>query len=153
QGRGAGRRASGRVSCGTQAGGDPATRTPCAPTRATTTTTCRAAVPPSRPRPRKPMSLTRPLLHLAIILGVLGTAHFYVWRRVVVPAALPHPWGRIATIVLFGMLVLIPVMFLTLRTAPHWFVKPVTWTVFLWMGFFFYLLVFALIGDILRGSA
>jgi len=99
------------------------------------------------------MSLTRLLIFLAIILTVLGSAHFYVWRRVIVPAGLPHPWGRIATLVLFGMLVLIPVMFMTLRSAPHWFVKPVAWTAFLWMGFFFYLLVFALLGDLLRGSA
>lgn len=99
------------------------------------------------------MSITRLLIFLAIILTVLGSAHFYVWRRVIVPAALPHPWGRIATIVLFTMLALIPVMFLTLRSAPHWFVKPVAWTAFLWMGLFFYLLVFALLGDLLRGSA
>src|SRR6187402_2914861 len=99
------------------------------------------------------MPLSRLLIFLSIVCTILGLVHFYVWRRVVVPAALPHPWGRVLTIALFTLGVLIPVMFLTMRTAPRWFAVPISWITYVWMGFLFYLFVFSLVGDLLRGSA
>jgi hypothetical protein len=73
------------------------------------------------------MTLARLLVFLGIVVGVLFLIHFYIWRRVLVPAALPYPWNRIATIALFGLMAMVPLMFLTLRSAPNWFVVPVAW--------------------------
>ncbi|HEX2613019.1 MAG TPA: metallophosphoesterase [Fibrobacteria bacterium] len=99
------------------------------------------------------MTLTRLLVFLGIVVGVLFLIHFYIWRRVVVPAALPMPWNRVATVALFTLMAVIPLMFLTLRSAPNWFAVPVAWIAYVWIGLMFYLFVFGLAGDLLRGSA
>jgi predicted MPP superfamily phosphohydrolase len=99
------------------------------------------------------MPLSRLLIFLAIVCTVLGLVHYYVWRRVIHAAVFPHPWGRVLTIALFTLGVLIPVMFLTMRTAPRWFAVPISWITYVWMGFLFYLFVFSVAGDLLRGTA
>jgi predicted MPP superfamily phosphohydrolase len=99
------------------------------------------------------MTLTRLLVFLTVVITVLFLIHFYIWRRVVVPAALPVPWNRIATIALFTLMAVIPLMFLTLRDAPNWFAVPVAWVAYVWIGLMFYLFVFGVIGDLVRGSA
>lgn len=98
------------------------------------------------------MTHPRLLIFLSIVCTVLFLVHYYVWRKVIHAAALPHPWNRIATIALFSLAALIPVMFLTMRTAPRWLAVPAAWIAFVWMGFLFYLFVFSIAGDLLRGA-
>lgn len=98
------------------------------------------------------MSHGRLLLFLGILTSVLFLVHFYVWRRVIIPAALPAPWNRVAVVALFSLLAVVPVAFLTIRDTPNWVAQPVAWVAFVWMGFLFYLFVFGLLGDLARGS-
>ena len=98
------------------------------------------------------MPLSRLLIFLSVVCTILFLVHYYVWRKVILAAVLPHPWGRIATILLFSLGALIPVMFVTMRTAPRWFAVPVSWITYIWMGFLFYLFVFSIVGDLLRGA-
>ena len=98
------------------------------------------------------MPISRLLIFLSIVCTILFLVHFYVWRKVIVPAVLPHPWSRVATVTLFTLAALIPVMFLTMRTAPRWFAVPLSWITYIWMGFLFYLFVFSIAGDLLRGA-
>jgi len=95
---------------------------------------------------------SRLLIFLSIVSTVLFLVHYYVWRKVIHAAALPHPWARITTVALFALAALIPVMFLTMRTAPRWFAVPLSWVTYVWMGLLFYLFVFSLLGDLLRGA-
>src|SRR5262245_59249071 len=99
------------------------------------------------------MTIARLLIFLAVVVGVLFMIHFYIWRRVIVPAALPYPWNRAATVALFALMAIVPLMFLTLRSAPNWFAVPVAWVAYVWIGLMFYLFVFGLAGDLVRGSA
>src|SRR5690606_32824662 len=69
---------------------------------------------------------------------------------VVRSAALPAPWGRIATITLFSLCAAIPLMFLIRNSWPREVVTPLSWIVYSWMGFLFYLFVFALVTDLAR---
>lgn len=98
------------------------------------------------------MTLTRMFIFLGIVTSILFLVHFYVWRRTVIPAALPHPWGRILTIVLFSLCALIPLAFIFMRSAPRYVNAPLSWVVFTWMGVLFYLFTFSLLGDLLRGA-
>jgi hypothetical protein len=99
------------------------------------------------------MPISRLLIFLSIVCTVLFLVHYYVWRKVIHAAALPQPWSRVATITLFTLGALIPVMFLTLRSSPRWFAVPISWITYVWMGFLFYLFVFSVLGDLLRGTA
>jgi predicted MPP superfamily phosphohydrolase len=99
------------------------------------------------------MTLTRLLTFLGIVTSVLFLVHLYVWFRVVRPAALPSPWGRIATIALFALCAAIPLMFMIRDSWPREVVTPISWIVYSWMGILFYLFVFALITDIGRLTA
>ena len=99
------------------------------------------------------MTLSRLLVFLTVVLTVLFLIHFYIWRRVVVPAALPVPWNRVAAVALFTLMAVIPVMFLTMRNAPNAIAVPVAWVACVWIGLMFYLFVFGLVGDVVRGSA
>lgn len=99
------------------------------------------------------MTLPRLLIFLGIVVTVLFLIHFYIWKRVIAPAALPVPWNRVAAVALFTLMAVIPLMFLTLRSAPGGFAVPVAWVASVWIGLMFYLFVFGLIGDLVRGAA
>jgi predicted MPP superfamily phosphohydrolase len=99
------------------------------------------------------MSHPRLLIFLAVVISVLFLIHFYIWRRILVPAALPQPWNRVAVIALFLLMMTVPLMFLTLRNSPNGIAVPIAWVAYVWIGVMFYLLVFGLVGDLLRASA
>jgi predicted MPP superfamily phosphohydrolase len=98
------------------------------------------------------MPISRLLIFLSVVCTVLFLVHYYIWRKVIHAAAFPAPWGRVATVALFSLAALIPVMFLTMRTAPRWFAIPISWVTYVWMGLLFYLFVFSIVGDLLRGA-
>lgn len=96
------------------------------------------------------MSLSRLLIFLTIFSTIILSIHYYVWSRVIRNAAWPTPWGRGLTIAIFTLAALVPLVFLTMRSAPRFVSVPLSWVVYIWMGFLFYLFVFSLVGDLVR---
>lgn len=96
------------------------------------------------------MTIARLLIFLSVVTSVLSLVHLYVWFRVIRNAALPSPWGRVATIALVVLCAAIPMMFLIRNSWPREVVTPLSWIVYSWMGILFYLFVFSLMTDLGR---
>ena len=99
------------------------------------------------------MKLSRVLLPLSVVILIIGLIHRYVWARLVRDAAWPAPWGRTLTVVVFVLAGLIPATLLAMRLAPRWVNVPLSWIVYSWMGFAFYLLLLTALSDAGRGVA
>jgi predicted MPP superfamily phosphohydrolase len=81
---------------------------------------------------------------------VMGSAHRYVWARLVRDAALPEPWARIATIAIIVLYLLLMGGFMVSRFLARGAASPLMWIVYTWLGVMFFL-VFALgATDLLR---
>lgn len=83
-------------------------------------------------------------------MGVLGSAHYYVWTRLVRDAALPAPWSRVASsaiAILFAMLML---SFFTMRATSRAVSAPLAWVGFTWLGVMFFLVVSLGLSDLLK---
>ncbi len=93
------------------------------------------------------MRFSRILVVLTILSGLSLLVHRYLWLRLVRDAAWPKPWGVILTVLLFTLAALIPLVFITMRSAPRSWGGPLAWVGYTWMGFMFYLLVFSALGD------
>src|SRR5207253_88225 len=85
-----------------------------------------------------------------VFCTIIFSIHYYVWTRIVRNAAWPAPWGKVLTISIFALAALVPLVFLTMRSAPRVFSVPLSWIVYTWMGFLFYLFMFSILGDLLR---
>lgn len=79
-------------------------------------------------------SLARILLVTLIMTSVLGTAHYYLWRRLVRDAVLPRRAHLILSSLLVALLVSQPAMFLLGRDTPRDLIAPIAFTAFIWMG-------------------
>jgi predicted MPP superfamily phosphohydrolase len=94
---------------------------------------------------------------LAIAAAILSTLSFllhrYVWARLVRAAAWPAPWGTVLTTALIVVAALMPLAILAMRWLPRAIVAPLSWVVFIWMGFALYLFLFTVLGDAGRGVA
>lgn len=105
-------------------------------------------------RPALPLhrGLHRFLIFLAIILGVLGSAHYYFWLRLVRDTSLPGPWSTLATlgIILAGLSV--PLMIILRIRQSAWF-RHLSPTVFYWMGSALLLLLVLAASDAALGLA
>jgi predicted MPP superfamily phosphohydrolase len=99
------------------------------------------------------MKFPRILIPIGIMTLIVGLLHRYVWARLVRDAAWPAPWGRTLTLVVFVLAVLIPITFVAMRLAPRWLNAPLSWVVYSWMGFAFYLFLLTLLSDAGRGVA
>jgi predicted MPP superfamily phosphohydrolase len=89
-------------------------------------------------------------LFLSIALLIFGSAHYYVWARLVRDPAWPGLWAKLATAVVVVMMFSVPATAIVSRILrfefPHWLV----FSAFTWMGVMFFLLVLAAVGDLTR---
>ncbi|CAN5925458.1 metallophosphoesterase [soil metagenome] len=90
------------------------------------------------------------LIFFAVALLVLGSAHYYVWARLVRDAALPQPWARIATVVLALLLASLMGSFLAMRSLPRHLAGPLTWVGFTWLGVMFFLVFSLGVSDLVK---
>jgi predicted MPP superfamily phosphohydrolase len=96
------------------------------------------AAPREHRRRRTPRGL---LVSLVIFLGLVGGAHVYFARRLVLATAVPEPWDGYALIALtFGAATLLAGP-LAERRLPPSKSRLFAWPAYLWMGACFYLLV------------
>src|SRR5689334_19552745 len=81
---------------------------------------------------------------------VMGAAHRYVWLRLVHDVALPPPWGRVATIALVALFVLLMTSFVVFRAVPRSIGGPVMWLTYTWLGVLFFLVLALGATDLVR---
>jgi predicted MPP superfamily phosphohydrolase len=92
----------------------------------------------------------RYVLFFAVFSLVLGSAHRYVWARLVRDAGLPEPWGRVATIVIIALFVMLMSGFVVFRGIPRAIGAPFMWISYTWLGFLFFLMLTLALSDIAR---
>jgi predicted MPP superfamily phosphohydrolase len=85
---------------------------------------------------------------LAVVLAVLGSAHYYIWLRFVAAPRLPEPWYLIATVALVGLAPSLIVAALLARRIARERAAPLLRVVYTWFGIAVYLLVAAALGDL-----
>lgn len=90
------------------------------------------------------------IVFFAVALLVMGSAHYYVWARLVRDAALPSPWGRVATVAVALLFFLLMSVFIAMRTLPRWVVAPLTWVGFTWLGVVFFLVISLGVSDLVK---
>jgi predicted MPP superfamily phosphohydrolase len=87
---------------------------------------------------------------LLVAMSVVGSAHLYVWLRLVHDPALPSPWTALASAFLFVAWLSIPIALNGgRRLAPPW-ATLVAWPGYAWLGSIFLLLVAVLAVDVVR---
>jgi predicted MPP superfamily phosphohydrolase len=89
--------------------------------------------------------VVRYLIFFAVALLVMGSAHWYVYVRLVRDAGLGEPWGRILGIAIVLLFALLMGSFLGARALhlPRSITNPMMWVTYTWLGVLFFL-VFAL---------
>ncbi|MBL8680568.1 MAG: metallophosphoesterase [Myxococcales bacterium] len=96
------------------------------------------------------MSPLRIVVMLLVMSSLTYGTHYYLWARLVRDAALPAPYGTIATVALVLLALSIPVTMIAFRMLPREAMKPLAWTAFLWMGTMFLLFVSTAGADLAR---
>ena len=88
---------------------------------------------------------------LGLVVVVLTVMHYYLWRRLVRSTTLPGSRGRRV-----GRWLLIAAMLSTVAAQVSTFLLPpglaipLAWVGFSWLGFAFYLMLFLLVGELIR---
>ena len=90
------------------------------------------------------------LIFFAVALLILGSAHYYVWARLVRDAALPAPWARIATTVIAVLLLSVLSSFMVARTVSRAYAAPLAWVGYTWLGILFFLVVSLGVSDLAK---
>lgn len=89
---------------------------------------------------------------LTVFVAVICGAHYYVGRRLIVPAQLSGPW----TVVAWGALALLAVTMLIAMTGRFYLPPPIMelvgWAGFVAMGLFSFLFFFSVLRDVIWGS-
>ncbi|WP_369146070.1 metallophosphoesterase [Streptomyces sp. R44] len=92
------------------------------------------------------------LLVLVVVLALLGTVHWYVWRRLVrdvtAPGGLPRRLGTAAVVAL--PLLSIAALVSSRAGAPFALQQAVAWPGFLWLAVLLYLVLALLAGEAVR---
>lgn len=81
---------------------------------------------------------------------VMGSAHRYVWARLIRDAALPAPWARLATVALVALFALLMAGFTTFRFLPRSVASPISWVAYTWLGVLFFLVMALGVSDLAR---
>ena len=92
----------------------------------------------------------RYVVFFSIALLILGSAHYYLWARLVRDAALPAPWARIATILLGVLFFVLMACFGAARVMGRSTAAPLTWVGFTWLGVMFFLVVSLGLSDLAK---
>ena len=99
------------------------------------------------------MTFSKILIPFTVMLTLTFLLHRYIWLRMVRDVAWTGPWGKVFTIAIFTLAALVPLVFLTMRTATRSFAVPFSWVVYTWMGFLLYLFVFSVLSDMGKGAS
>jgi predicted MPP superfamily phosphohydrolase len=89
----------------------------------------------------------------ALVSALTWLMHRYVWARLVRDPQWPAPWGKVLTIAIVVLAVLVPLAFLAMRWLPRDANAPLSWVVYVWLGFALYLFLLTVLGDAGRGVA
>ncbi len=81
---------------------------------------------------------------------LMGSAHRYIWARLVRDAALPSPWGRIATIAIIALFIILMAGFVVFRFLPRSVASPFMWIGYTWLGVVFFLVMALGVTDLAR---
>jgi len=92
----------------------------------------------------------RYLVFFAVALLVMGSAHYYVWARLVRDLALPRPWSRVATACIIGLLTLLMSVFIVVRNLSRATAAPFTWVAYTWLGLVFFLVLSLALSDLVK---
>lgn len=80
----------------------------------------------------------------------MGSAHRYVWARLVRDVALPGPFAKIATVAISALFVLLMTGFVAFRFVPRAVAAPFMWVSYTWLGALFLLVLALLATDLVR---
>ena len=92
----------------------------------------------------------RYLIFFSIALLILGSAHYYVWARLVRDAALPAPWARIGTALIVLLFIVLMSGFIVARSLSRSAAAPITWIGFTWLGVLFFLVISLGVSDLVK---
>ncbi|MGE0784787.1 MAG: metallophosphoesterase [Sandaracinaceae bacterium] len=98
------------------------------------------------------MPLWRILVFLAVLTTVTGGVHYYLWNRLVKSPAWPAPWMNVATWLIVGLAVTIPVGLIGARLFGRDMLSPLVWTGYIWMGSMFLCFVLLLPTELIRAG-
>ncbi|MEO6777499.1 MAG: metallophosphoesterase [Kofleriaceae bacterium] len=87
-------------------------------------------------------------VRLAIVMLVLGSAHYYVWSRFVHAPHWPAPWSTLGTIAIILLAPSVPVAAILMRRMSREAARPVLWFAYTWFGLAVYLLLAAAISHL-----
>jgi uncharacterized protein len=87
---------------------------------------------------------------LAIVIAVLGSAHYYIWLRFVHAPHLPSPWNIAATLALIVLGPSLPLAAIAMRTRAlsNEMARAITMVAYMWFGIATYLLLAAALSDL-----
>jgi uncharacterized protein len=94
--------------------------------------------------------VVRYVIFFAVALLILGSAHYYVWARLVRDAALPAPWARIAAALIALLFVVMMTCFIAMRSMARATAAPLTWVGFTWLGVLFFLVISLGVSDLVK---
>ncbi|WP_238009183.1 metallophosphoesterase [Dactylosporangium sp. AC04546] len=81
------------------------------------------------------------VVFLAVVLLILGSIHFYLWKRLVKDTTAPGRVRRAGTVAVIALALLLPVTLVGTRVLPHSQQPILAWPGYLWLALMFYLLV------------
>jgi predicted MPP superfamily phosphohydrolase len=92
----------------------------------------------------------RYVLAFLILSVLMGSAHRYLWARLVRDVVLPAPWGRVATIAIVALFVMLMFGFIAFRFVPRSVATPLMWISYTWFGVVFFTVMALGISDLAR---
>ena len=90
------------------------------------------------------------LLFLLPALAIYGGAHYYLWARLIRASALPAPWHVVLSVLLVGLALTVPAVFLIARLFGWSGSDVFMWPGFVWTGLLLFLLLTLLSVDVAR---
>jgi predicted MPP superfamily phosphohydrolase len=92
----------------------------------------------------------RYIVFFVIASLIMGSAHRYVWARLVRDAALPAPWARVMTIAIIVLFILLMSSFVAFRVLPRSVASPLMWVTYTWLGVLFFTVMALGLSDLVR---
>src|SRR5262245_6451567 len=87
---------------------------------------------------------------VAVIFGILGGIHYYLWARLIRDTGLGAPWRQLGTAALILLGAGMPLAIALGRNLPRGAHRILAWPAFVWMGLMFILFVLLAAGDLAR---
>jgi predicted MPP superfamily phosphohydrolase len=92
----------------------------------------------------------RYVVFFSVAVLVMGSAHYYVWARLVRDVAWPQPWARIFTILIALLFVVMMTGFIAVRTMARSTAAPFSWIGYTWFGAMFFLVLALAAADLVK---